>query len=333
MKNIEFPLIQPNRRDVVRALAASMLAAGTPLVRAQSSDYPAARPITLIVPWTAGGGSDAVMRAFAQIATKYLKQQIIIENKPGVGGTMGPAYMARTAKPDGYTLSQIPGGIFRQPAMRKVDWNPSKDFSYISRIGGYQVALVVRSDSPFKTLPDLVAFAKANPGQVTYGSTGIATSNHLGVAAVALKAGVELTHIPYKGSSESLTALLGGHVMFASSESAGNYIDTGKLRALATCGEKRLSRWPDVPTLIELGYNVTSDSAYGLAGPAGMDPKTVAYLDGVAKQVMNDPEFLKAMAQFDMTPLYLNTADYKAFTLREETESKQLIEALGLVEK
>lgn len=333
MKKIQLQLANPNRRNLMRALSAGVLAAGIPLAARAQSGYPSEHVITLIVPWSAGGGSDALMRAFALTASKYLKQQVIIENIAGVGGTLGPARMVRTAKPDGYTLSQIPGGVFRQPAMRKVDWDPQKDFSYISRIGGYQVALVVRQDSPFKTLSDVIAFAKAHPGQVTYGSTGIGTSNHLGVAAVGLKAGVELTHVPFKGSSESLVALLGGQVMFASSESAGSYIDSGKLRALATCGEKRLSRWPDVPTLIELGYNVTSDSAYGLAGPAGMDPQTVAYLDGIVKQVMNDPEFLKMMAQFDQTPLYQNTADYKAFTLREQADSKQLIEALGLAEK
>ena len=142
-----------------------------------------------------------------------------------------------------------------------------------------------------------------------------------------------MTHVPYKGNADLMQSLIGGHVTLVSSESAGTFIDDGKLRALVTCGEKRLSRWPNVPTLTELGYDVVSDSAYGLAGPAGMDPKTVAYLDGVVKQVLNDQDFIKAMARLDQTPLYLNTTDYKAFTLREQAESKKLIEALGLVEK
>ncbi len=315
----------------MRALSGAALLGSVSSVRAQEG-YPV-RPITLIVPWSAGGGSDVAMRAFAQTAAKYLKQQVIVMNMPGAGGTLGPVHMARNARPDGYTLSQIPGGVFRQPAMRKTDWDPQKDFSYISRIGGYQVALVVRADSPFKTLADLIAFAKANPGKVTFGSTGIGTANHLGVEAVGLKAGVELTHVPYKGSSESLVALLGGHVMLVSSESAGSFIDSGKLRALATCGEKRLSRWADVPTLIELGYDVVSNSPYGLAGPAGMDPKIIAQLDDVVRQVLEDPEFIKAMARVDQTTMYLNTADYKASIQRELVDSKRLIESLKLVEK
>lgn len=331
MKKLYSHQTQLHRRDFVKAISSAALLAGSPLARAQET-YPS-RPITLIVPWSAGGGSDNVMRAFANAAAKYFKQPVIVQNVPGVGGTLGPAHMARMAKPDGYTLSQIPGGIFRQPAMRKTNWDPQKDFSYISRIGAYQVALVVRADSPFKTLHDLIKYAKANPGKVTYGSTGIATANHLGIAAVSIKAGVELTHVPFQGSAPSMSALLGGHVMLVSSESAGSFIDSGQMRALATCGEKRLSRWPDVPTLIELGYDVLSDAPYGLAGPAGMDPKTVAYIDGVVHQVLQDADFLQAMAKLDQTPSYLSTADYKISIQRELADSKQLIESLGLVEK
>ncbi len=331
MRDTYSQYLTPRRRDFIRVLCAGTVAAGVPLAYAQEA-YPS-RPVTLIIPWPAGANSDVAARAFAQGMSKYLKQTVIPENVPGAGGTLGPARMARSNKPDGYTLSQIPGGIFRQPAMRKTDWDPQKDFSYISRIGAYQVAIVVDANSPFKTLDDIIAYAKTHPGEVTYGSSGIATANHLGIAAVALQARVELTHVPFKGSAESLTALMGGHVMLASSDSAGSYIDSGKMRALAVCGDTRVSRWPNVPTLIELGYNVTSNSPYGLAGPAGMDPKMVAYLDGITKQVTEDPEFIAAMARFDHTVSYLNTADYKVSIQRELADSKRLIEALGLVEK
>ena len=322
----------PRRRDFIRILGAGAVAAGTSLGARAQDVYPS-RPITLIVPWTAGGGSDGAMRVFAQIATKYLKQTVVIENIAGASGTLGPARMARTAKPDGYTLSQIPAGIFRLPAMHKTDWDPQKDFDYIARIAGYQGIFVVRADSPIKTLNDLITFAKAHPGEVTYGSVGVGTGNHLNVAEFGLKAGLELTHVPYKGSSESLTALLGGHVMLVSSESAGSYIVSGKVRALAVTNEKRLSRFPDIPTLHELGYGGALNSSYGWAGPAGMDPKIVAYLDGITKKVTEDPEFIEAMVKFDQVIAYLNTADYNASISRELAAGRRLIEALGLVEK
>ncbi|SIT45642.1 conserved exported hypothetical protein [Paraburkholderia piptadeniae] len=328
----QYPM--PGRRKFIRVLCSGAAgAAAAWALPAWSQDVYPSNALNLIVPWSAGGGSDAAMRAFAQVANKYLKQAVIVINMPGAGGTIGPAHMAHSAKPDGYTIGQIPGGVFRQPAMRKTAWDPLKDFSYISRIGGYEVAIAVRADSPFKTLGDVIAFAKDNPGKVSYGSTGVGTSNHLGIAAVGLKAGVQLTHVPFKGSAESLTALMGGHITLVSSESAGSFIDSGKMRALATAGEKRLGRWPNVPTLIELGYNVVSDSPYGLAGPAGMDPKIVAYLDNVVKQVTKDPEFLAAMDKLDQTVIYLNTADYKSSVVKEVADSKRLIEALGIAGK
>ena len=324
--------VTASRREFLGQFSAALLCLGAPQAFAGEADYPS-RPITLIVPWPPGGTSDSAMRAFAQIASRHLKQNIVIENKPGAGGTLAPATMARLARPDGYTLTQIPGGIFRQPAMRKTNWDPNRDFSYISRLGGYMVAIVVRADSPLKTFADLIAFAKANPKALSYGSTGIATANHLGMEAVALQAGVEFNHVPFKGSADSLSALLGGHVMAVSSESAGTFIDSARVRALAVCGEYRVPRWPDVPTLIELGYDVVSNSPYGIAGPAGMDPKLVQFLDSTFKKVLEDPEFLKALAQFDMTALYQNTADYRQYTVREQVESRKLVEALGLVEK
>jgi tripartite-type tricarboxylate transporter receptor subunit TctC len=311
-------------------LGAGALAAGVPLARAEDA-YPA-RPIVLYVPWPAGVGSDATMRGFARVAAKYLKQSVVVENVPGASGTLGPVRMSH-AKPDGYTLSQIPAGIFRLPAMQKVDWDPLKDFSYIARFGGYQGAIVVRADSPFKTMADVVAYAKAHPGEVSYGSSGVGTGNHLNLAAFALKTGVNLTHIPYKGSAESLNALLGGHVMVVSSESAGSFVDGGKMRVLGIPGGKRLPRWPGIPTLKEQGYDVVTGSPFGWAGPAGMDPKIVAYLDGITRQVCEDPEFIEVMQRFDQLVEYQNTAEYKAYAQQELKDSQQLIEALGLVQK
>src|SRR5438105_1171113 len=152
------------------------------------------RAITLICPWPAGGSTDTHLRKLAEIAARHLGQPIVVENKPGASGMLGPAGMAINARPDGYTLSQLTVAAFRQPFMQKVDWDPLRDFTYIIGVSGYTFGVVVKSDSPFRTLDDLIAYAKANPGKLSYGSTGTGTSPHLLMEQLADKAGVQLLH-------------------------------------------------------------------------------------------------------------------------------------------
>src|SRR5688500_1340852 len=157
---------------------AAALAAFCLATAAAAQDYPT-RAVTLIVPWPAGGSTDTHLRKLSEIASRHLGQPIVVENKPGAGGMLGPAGMAANAKPDGYTLSQLTVSAFRQPHMMKVDWDPLKDFTYIIGVSGYTFGIVVKSDSPFKTFQDFVAYAKANPGKLSYSSTGNGTSPHL----------------------------------------------------------------------------------------------------------------------------------------------------------
>ena len=166
---------------------------------AQSQGFPV-RPIKLIVAFPAGGPTDITMRALAENASKVLGQAVIIDNKPGAGGTL-PAQQLQTAPADGYTLAQIPLGVFRLPYTTKITWDPVKDISYVLNVTGYAFGIVVPADSPFKSWADFVAYAKANPGRLTYGSTGTLTSPHLTTELVAQKAGIELQHVPYKGSA------------------------------------------------------------------------------------------------------------------------------------
>src|SRR5688572_10271821 len=168
--------------------AAALVVAGLP---AAAQDYPN-RPITLIVPWPAGGSTDTHLRKLSEIASRHLGQPIVVENKPGGGGMIGPAGMARNAAPDGYTISQVTINALRQPHMQKVDWDPLKDFTWIIGVSGYTFGLVVKSDSPIKTFDELIRYAKANPGKFTYSSTGIGTSPHLLIEQLADKAGVQL---------------------------------------------------------------------------------------------------------------------------------------------
>lgn len=298
-----------------------------------AADFPT-KPVTLIIPWTAGGSTDVVMRTLAEITGKYLGQPIVIENKPGGGGTVGPATMVAAAKPDGYTVSQIPITVFRYPLMMKTTWDPLKDFSYIIHLTGYTFGVVVKKDAPWKTFKDLVAYAKANPGKVTYATPGAGTSLHTTMEMLAIKQGFKWTQVPMKGSAETVPAVLGGHVSAtADSSSWGPQVDAGELRLLVTWGNQRTQRWPTVPTLKELGYGIVSNSPFGIAGPKGMDPKIVKILHDAFKKGMEDPAFQKALDKFDMEPYYMNTENYIKFVKETYDDEKETVEKLGMVKK
>ena len=172
--------------------------------------YPA-KPVTMVVPWPAGGSTDIVMRAISEAAAKQLGQPIVIDNKPGASGTLGPAVVAATAKPDGYTLAQIPITVMRLPLMQKVTWDARKDFTYIVHLTGYTFGITAKADGPFKTWQDVVAFAKENPGKLSYATPGTGTSLHIGMEQITARAGIQLTHVPFKGGAETNAAVLGGH--------------------------------------------------------------------------------------------------------------------------
>jgi len=298
---------------------------------AAAQSYPT-RPITLIVPWPAGGSTDTHLRKLSELASKHLGQPIIIENKPGFGGMLGPAQMAKSAAPDGYTLAQLTVNAFRAPYMQKVDWDPMRDFTYIIGVSGYTFGLVVKADSQFKTFNDLIAYAKANPGQVSYSSTGNGTSPHLLIEVVADKAGVKLLHVPYKGNADSTQALMGGHVMAQSDATGwGKFVDAGTFRLLVTFGENR-TRW-GAPTAKELGYDVVSYSPYGIVGPRGMDPKIVKILHDAFKKTIDDPEHQKVLQQLDQVHWYRSSEDYAKWARETFVSERATIERAGLVMK
>jgi tripartite-type tricarboxylate transporter receptor subunit TctC len=317
---------------IVPRLAWTALAlCGFVSVPAAAQNYPT-RPITLIVPWPAGGSTDTHLRKVAELASKQLGQPIIVENKPGFGGMLGPSQMAKNAAPDGYTLSQITVNAFRAPYLQKVDWDPMNDFTYIIGVSGYTFGLVVKADSAFKTFNDLVAYAKANPGQMSYGSTGTGTSPHLLMEVVADKAGVKLLHVPFKGNADSTQALMGGHVMAQSDATGwGKFVDAGTFRLLVTFGEQR-TRW-GAPTAKELGYDVVSYSPYGIVGPKGMDPRIVKIIHDAFKKAIDDPEHHRVLQQLDQVYWYRNTEDYNKWAAETNVTERALIERLGLTVK
>ena len=319
------------RRHILGTAAAGAATLALPsLGHAQA--FPA-RPIRYICPWPAGGSTDAVIRAIAESAAKTLGQPIIVDNKPGAGGMLGAQELV-SAKPDGYTLSQLPHGVFRIPHMQKTTFDTLADFTWIACLTGYTFGLVVPADGPVKSVADLVAYAKANPGKFNYGSTGTSTSPHLAMEEFAQRAGIKLNHIPFKGNADNMQAILGGHLMGASDATGwAPHVEAGKLRLLATYGSKRTRRWPNVPTLDELGYKTVSDSPFGVCGPKGMDPAVVRTLHDAFKRTLDDPAVLAAFEKFDQTVIYMNTEDYTKFARDSFAAEKATIERLGMAMK
>ncbi len=315
---------------VLRGAAPILLALVAGRAAAQQSPK---KPITLICPWPAGGSSDLVMRAIAESVGKQLGQQMVIENRPGASGTMGAGAMVN-ARPDGYLLTQLPISVFRLPLMNKTPFDPLKDITYIINVTGYTFGLIVKADAPWKDLAEFVAYAKANPDKVTYGTPGTGTTPHLAVEQFALKAGIKLSHIPFKGFAENMQSLLGGHTM-ALSDSTGwaPIVDAGKARLLATYGSKRTKRWPQVPTLLDAGYNTVSDSPFGFGGPKGMDPKVVKILHDAFRKAMDEPSVLAMLEKYDQPLIYMNGADYTKFAKKTIEEEKPLIDRLGMAYK
>jgi tripartite-type tricarboxylate transporter receptor subunit TctC len=317
------------RMNHVRGWLAAMLGAFAASAAAQQ--FPA-KPITLICPWPPGGSTDIHLRKMAELGSKYLGQQVIVENKPGGSGLVGPTTMAKTARGDGYTLSQLPITAYRVPHMQKVDWHPIDDFTYVIGVAGYTFGIVVKSDSPFKSFQDLIAYARANPGRLSYATPGTGTSLHLAMEEIGTKAGVQFLHVPFKGYSEGAQALLGGHVM-AHVDSTGwaRFVDQGSMRLLATLGDKR-TRW-NAPTVAELGIDTVSNSPYGFVAPKGVPPEVVKALHDGFKKAMDDPENLKTLQQLDQNYWYKPSSEYRAWAVQTLAAEKATIERVGLLAK
>jgi tripartite-type tricarboxylate transporter receptor subunit TctC len=292
--------------------------------------YPA-RPVTFIVPWPPGGSTDLSMRALASITEKYLGQRLVIENRPGVSGTMGAAALAQNAKPDGYTVAQMPITVFRHPHMMKTPYDPMTDFTWIIHLTGYTFGVVVRADSPFNSFKDMVEYARANPSKLTYGTPGNGTSLHVTMEQIALRENIQWVQVPFKGGAENMASLLGGHTMaLADSTGWAEQVNTGKMRLLVTWGAQRTKRWPNAPTLKDLGYPIVSNSPYGLAGPRGMDPAVVKVLHDAFRKALEDPEYQKTLEKFDQELYYLNSEDYAALAKKTFEEERETVKRLGL---
>ena len=316
-----------HRRQLIALMSATLCSAWALPASAQA--FPN-KPIKLVIAFPAGGPTDITMRALAEGASKVLGQPVIVDNKPGAGGSL-PAQALQSAPADGYTLAQIPQSIFRLPYTTKMTWDPVKDISYVINVTGYAFGVVVPTASPLKSWGDFVAYAKANPGKLSYGSTGNLTSPHLTMEHVAQKADIKLLHVPYKGSADLMQALLGGHLM-AASDSTGfaPQVEAGKLRVLNIWGDKRLAKFPDAPTLKELGYDIVQNSPFGIGAPKNTPEAVVKRLHDAFKTAMEQPAYVDALHRYDMVPIYMSSAQYRQFAQDTFAREKTLIEQLGL---
>lgn len=278
------------------------------------AEYPE-RPITVLVSFAAGGSSDMSFRALAIGAEKYLGQNIIIENKGGGGGTLALANIAN-AKPDGYMLCQAAStGIVRAPQLQKVTYKPLKSFTPImAYVGAHNSGLVVKSDAPWKTMKELVEYARKNPGKIKYGTPGVGSAPHHGMEFVAHQENIKLVHVPYTGSAPAMTAILGGHIEAGSvGPELVPFVQSGQFRLLATHEEKRSAAFPDVPTFKELGYDWYNDTVFSVFGPAGLPPAIVAKLETAFTKGMETPQFKAVVDKMNLIPAYYNAKDYDKF--------------------
>ena len=321
-------------RGCARKLAAGCLALALALglvaAPAQAQNFPT-KPVTLIVPWPAGGATDRHLRVLAEATSRHLGQPIIIDNKPGASGTLGPATMAATAKPDGYTLGQLPITVFRLPYMQKMSFDPKQDFSFVVHVTGYTFGTAVVADAPWKTWADLISYARANPHAIRYATPGTGSTLHITMEQIAQQEGIQWTQVPFRGEAESTAALLGKHVEAAASGAGlGPLVDAGNVRMLVMWTPERSARFPGVPTQVEQGQKIVSTSPYGIAGPKGIDPRIIKILHDAFQKGMNEPMHLKVLEELSQPLIYKNSADYQSYAMQVIAEQQELIGKLGL---
>ena len=319
----------------VAVLAVSLACVtGVPAARADAK-FPS-RPITLINPFTPGGPIDIHLRVLAPQAEKVFGVSVVVDNKPGAGGTLGPATMAATAKPDGYMLAEIGSSVLLLPLLQKTAFDTLKDFTYIINLSSYRYIVVVQKDSPWQSWNELVADARKNPGKLSYGSFGTNGAIHLAMEQIAAQQGVKFTHVPMRGASEQVAGLMGGHIQFAPTGGLGyQMIEQGQFRALLTFTPGRNPRFPELPTLAEVGVKLDIDvtTPYGLAGPRGMDPKIVKILHDGFKKASEMPESREVLKKLEQEYFYLNSADYTAHIKRQIDAYRRSLDAMGSITK
>jgi tripartite-type tricarboxylate transporter receptor subunit TctC len=290
------------------------------------------KPMNLMIGYAPGGGVDLVVRAAAAAAEKHLGHPFVLNNRGGGGGSTALSLIAKE-KPDGYHLiGTASGGITHVPHLREVtytyeDLAPIAIFAKASNTG-----LMVRGDSPFKTLKDLIDYARKNPGAVTFGVSGIGIAQHLIVEYIALKEGVKMTVVPYKGTAESFAAMLGGHITASSGgvQVSQDHIKTGRVRALVLYSEERMKALPDLPTAKNLGYDMNAEGFFFAAAPKGTPQPIVKRLEDAYRKGTDDPKYRETMAKIEMEVDFKTSEETKKIFESEYQSVGKLVQELKL---
>jgi len=311
------------RRDALRLIAAGALA--TPLhvglrtaTAAAADDFPS-RPIRMVVPFTPGGGTDVVGRKLAEGMERLLGKPIVVDNKPGAGTVIGTDLVAK-APADGYTLLLTTSALaINDSLVKKLPYRTDTDFIGVGLICTGPNVLVVKPDSPIKTVADVIAAAKSNPGKLTYGSSGSGSSVHLTAELFKLMAGVDIIHVPYKGAGGAYTDLMGGQLdlVFGTAGGVASYVGGGRMRAVAVTSAQRTSAYQDVPTVAETVPGYESNVWYGILAPAGTPPERVARVNEALRQAAETPQYMERLAADGLT-VSVGTPEQMTQFLREE---------------
>jgi len=316
-------------RPALAALAALALA-GTAAAQAAYPD----KPVTLVVPTAAAGGTDTIARLFADVLGKAFKQSFVVDNRPGANGILGVDYVAKSPG-DGYRLLFTYAATMAvNPSLyKKLPYDPVKDFAPVAQIGRGGNLLLVRKDLPVNSIKEFVAYVKAHPDKLSYCSWGNGSGGHLAMESLKKQAGLVMTHVPYKGSGPCVQDLMGGQVDagFADISSTVEIVRSGRVRALAYSGPSRVPMLPDVPTMTESGYPFKNYSWYGVFAPAKTPPAIVQRLNAEIVRALKDPVVVKRMQELNFTDLPLTTPEQFGATLKQDLQDwSALVKSVGV---
>jgi tripartite-type tricarboxylate transporter receptor subunit TctC len=315
----------------IASLPAAASTAASPAHAGVPAGWPS-KPLTLIVPWPAGGATDLTLRVLCEEAEPLLGQRIITVNRPGAGGTLvAPALKA--AEPDGHTLGQLPITVFRHALMNPVAWDPVRDLAPILQVSSTTFGLLVPADSRWAGLADMLDWGRRNPGALLMGSTGIGTTAHLAMEEILLEQGIAYVHVPYKGTADQMLAVASGQLMAGvNSTGFAPWLDQGKMRLLAIFSAQRSARWPGVPTFSELGFpRSVYTSPWGLAAPRGTPAPVVKLLHDAFHTAMHSERHMAALARYDQNLDYLATQAYAQAILKTVEHEKSLLRRMNLL--
>ncbi|MES2187831.1 MAG: tripartite tricarboxylate transporter substrate binding protein [Pseudomonadota bacterium] len=324
------PPAGPRRRTAMAAVAAIAGLGGT-AARAQQG-YPS-RPIRVVVPYSAGGSSDAPMRVVAQELSQQMGQQVVVDNKPGQGGMIGGDAVAHAA-PDGYTLLLASNPhVISASLYKNISFDPIADFVPVAGLCREPGILVVHPSLPVRSVAEFVAYVKARPGQVNYGSSGNGSAQHLFTASFAAQAGLDMVHVPYRGSAQVVTDLIAGQIPFALPGLAAmvSHVRDGKLRALAVTGSKRSPLLPDVPTLIESGFpGFTAYVWNGIMAPRGTPQAVVDRLNAEVATALRAPAVVAYMDKAAVEVIVMSPAEFGKFVIDEKNRAAKAVQVTGV---